>query len=418
MKSKLSIHGGKKVREKDFGYTAPIGKEELDAVTEVIKSKRLSGFYKDFRGGDKVQKFEDDFARYIGTKHAIAVNSGTSALHVTIAAVGIGPGDEVIVPPYTFTATVSSVLMNNAIPVFVDIEYDTFCIDAKKIGPAITKRTKAIIPVHLYGKTADMDSITALAQEYDLKVIEDACQTPGCFYRTKKVGSIGDAGVFSFVETKNMVIGEGGMVTTDDDDIAQRCRMVRNHGEVWTKGKPRQYLSNMLGYNFRMTEIEAALGIEQLKKLDNLNDIRRKNASFLQRELAGFKGIKTPVYNNGEIAHVFPILFDEKKVGISRERFMDAVNAEGVPLVPGYPHPLYMNPIFQEKIAYGDKGCPYSCPFYGESVDYRAVRCETAEDICRRVMYIRQIHYPYTTEDMKDIVKAFSKVFDNLEELK
>lgn len=418
MKEKLAINGGKKVREKDFGYIAPIGNEEFDAVTEVLKSKRLSGFYRDFRGGDRVQKFEDDFARYIGTKHAIAVNSGTSALHVAIGGFGIGPGDEVIVPPYTFTATASSILMNNAIPVFADIDSGTYCINTQKIRAAITRKTKAIIPVHMYGKVVDMDEIMAIAEEYGLKIIEDACQAPGCVYKKRRVGSIGHAGVFSFVETKNIVIGEGGMVTTDDDDVAQRCRLIRNHGEVWTKGKPRQYLSNLLGYNFRMTEIEAALGIEQLKKLEYLNSIRQKNAAFLEKGLKEFKAIKIPAYHDGEIAHVFPMLFDEKTAGISKERFMEAVNAEGVPLVPGYPHPLYKNPIFQEKIAYGDAGCPYACSFYGQEIDYKTVRCEAGEDICRRVMCLQQIHYPYGIEDMKDIVKVFSKVFNNLEELK
>lgn len=418
MKEKLFIQGGPKTRKKDFSYLAPVGQEEIRAVTAVLKKKKLSGFYKDFLGGEYVQKFEKDFARYTDVKNAISVNSGTSALHVAIAAAGIGPGDEVIVPPYTFTATASAVLMNNAVPIFVDIEYDTFCIDSNKVKRAITKRTKAIIPVHLYGKVAPIDRIRDIVSGKDITIIEDACQAPGSKYKGKKVGAIGDIGVFSFVETKNIVIGEGGMITTNDDKIAERCRLIRNHGEVWMKGKPRQYLSNILGYNFRMTEIGAALGIEQLKKLDYLNSIRQKNASFLQQELSKFKGIKVMQFKEGEICHVFPILFDEREVGISRERFMEIINLEGIPLMPGYPHLLYKNPIFQEKIAYGDRGCPYSCPFYGKKIDYKDVRCEVAEDICRRLMYIRQIHYPYGIEDMKDIVHAFDKVFDNLKVLK
>lgn len=414
MKEKLFIHGGDKVRKESFDYIAPIGEEELEAVNALLRQKKLSGFYKDFLGGEKVRGFEKNFADYIGVEHAIAVNSGTSALHTAIAACGVGPGDEVIVPPFTFTATASAVLMNNAVPVFVDIEPGTFCIDPDKIRRAVTQKTKAIIPVHIYGKVVDLDAIKDIVDGRDITIIEDACQAPGCSYKGKMAGSIGDAGVFSFVETKNMVIGEGGMVTTDSDEIAERCRLIRNHGEVWVKGKKREYLSNILGYNFRMTEIQAVLGIEQLKKLEHLNKIRRENALFLHRELARFDGIRAMRYNENEICHLFPILFDEERAGITKERFTELVSSEGIPLSGGYPHPLYKNPVFQEKIAYGDKGCPYSCGIYGGEVDYKKVKCEVAEDVCKRLLCIRQVHYPYGIEDMRDIVKGFDKVLSNV----
>lgn len=414
MKERLFIHGGKKIRNKDFGYLAPIDKEELKAVAKVLKQKKLSGFYKDFLGGERVQEFEKKFAKYIGVEHAIAVNSGTSALHIALAAAGVGPGDEVIVPSFTFTATASAVLMNNAIPIFVDIEPDTLCINPKKIKEAITNKTKAIIPVHIYGKVADMNEIKKIIARKDITIIEDACQAPGCIYKGKKVGSIGDIGCFSFVETKNIVIGEGGMITTGNNKIAQRCRLIRNHGEAWMKGKPRKYLSNILGYNFRMTEIEATIGIEQLKKLNFLNKIRKKNASFLYKNLGKFKGIKILKFNDGEICHIFPVLFDEKDIGISKQKFMDILESEGIPISPGYPHPLYKNPIFKEKIVFGDRGCPYSCNFYNKEINYKKIRCEVAEDVCKRLICIKQIHYPYRIEDMKDIVKAFIKVFENV----
>lgn len=417
MKAELAINGGKKIREKGFGYYAPIGEEEIRATTDVLKEKKLSGFYKDFLGGEKVREFESNFAQYIGAKNAISVNSGTSALHVALAAVGIGPGEEVIVPPLTFTATASAVLMNNAIPRFVDIEPGSLCLDPDKIKRAINKKTRAIIPVHLYGKVAKMDEIKDIVAGKDIRIIEDACQAPGCTYKGEKVGSIGDVGVFSFVETKNMVTGEGGMITTNNDKIAERCRLIRNHGEAYMDGKPRQYLSNMLGYNFRMTEIAAAIGTEQLKKLDYLNGIRKKNASFLHRGLEKFKGITVIGFQENEICHYFPIIFNEE-VGVSKARFIEAINSEGIPLVTGYPHPLYKNPIFQEKITYGKSGCPYSCSFYDEDIDYRNLKCKVTEDICKRLICIRQVHYPYGTDDMEDIVDAFNKVFDNLEELR
>ena len=420
MKEKLFINGGKKVRDKEFAYSAPIGEEERKAVDEVLRSKTLSGFYKDFLGGEKVRGFEKAFAEYTGVKHAISLNSGTSALHVALAACGIGPGDEVIVPPYTFTATATSVLMNNAIPVFADVERDTLCIDPKKIRDMITKKTKAIMPVHLYGKIAKIEEIKEIVAGKEIFIIEDACQAPGCVYKGRKTGNLGDIAAFSFVETKNMVIGEGGMLTTNDDGIAERCRLIRNHGEVWVKGKPRQYLSNMLGFNFRMLEITAALGIAQLKKLEFLNGIRKKNADFLRRNLgnAGFEGIETIKFEEGEICHIFPIIFDEKKIGITRKKFMDILNSEGIPAVTGYSHPLYRNPIFLEKIAYGKRGCPYSCPLYGDKIDYTGVRCEIAEDICEKLICIKEVYYPYGTDDMKDIISSFVKIFSNMDKLK
>ena len=402
MKEKLFIHGGRKARVKEFTYAAPIGHEEINSVNEVLKTKRLSGFYKDFLGGERVQRFEKDFARYTGTKYAVAFNSGTSALHAALAACGVEAGDEVIVPPFTFTATASSVLMVGAIPVFVDVDPDTFCIDPERIKMAITDKTRAVMPVHIYGKVADMDMITAIARERGLKVIEDACQSPGCGYKSRKVGSIGDAGVFSFVETKNMVIGEGGMVTTDSDEITRRCRLVRNHGEVWKQGGPRDYISRLLGYNFRLTEIQAALGIEQLKKLDHLNSVRKENALYLERELGALRGFKTMRYDGNEIPHLYPVLYDEAAAGLSKDRFIELAASEGVPLSRGYPQPLYKTPIFEERAKKAERG---------------QIKCSVSEDVCRRLICIPFIHHPYNTGDMAEIVKAFEKILDNIEEI-
>ncbi len=380
MREKLFIHGGKKTRTRDFGYIAPIGDEEIRSVNEVLKSRRLSGFYKDFLGGRMVRKFEEDFAKYIGTRHAIAFNSGTSALHAALLACGVERGDEVIVPPFTFTATGSSVLMAEGTCVFADVDPDTFCIDPEAVEAAITERTKAIMPVHIYGKVCDMDRITAIAEKHNLKIIEDACQSPGCRHKGRMVGSIGDAGAFSFVETKNMVIGEGGMVTTNSDEIADWCRLARNHGEVWTEGRPREYISRVLGYNFRMTEIHAAMGIEQLKKLDSLNGTRIKNVSFLQKELGRFDGLKAMQYKEGEICHLYPVLYDEGKIGIEKKKFIDVMASEGIPLSGGYPNPLYRTPIFQDRAARAGQ---------------KNIECMVAEDICRRLVCIPSVYRPY-----------------------
>ena len=242
-----------------------IGDEEIEEVVKVLKS----GF---IAQGPKVAEFEEKFAEYIGVKHAVATSSGTTALHTALLALGIKAGDEVVTTPFTFAATSNSVLYVGAKPVFVDVNPETYNIDPEKIAEAITDKTKAIMPVHLYGQPADMDPIREIADENDLKVIEDAAQAHGAVYRGKMVGSMGDAACFSFYPTKNMTTSEGGMVTTDDGATADAARAIRAHGES------QRYTHVMLGYNFRMTDVAAAIGLAQLKKLDTFNGKRIENA--------------------------------------------------------------------------------------------------------------------------------------------
>ena len=416
MLKKLAIFGGKPVRNKKFKYEAPIGVEEKNAVMDLMDTKVLSGFFKNFEGGVKVQEFERLWAHTFGTKDAIAVNSGTSALHAAIAAAGVGPGDEVIVTSYSFTATAASIIMNNAIPIFCDINPTTFTIDVTKIENLITDRTKAIIPVHLFGQPADMDTIMDIAKKYELIVIEDTCQAPGTKYKDQITGSIGHLGVFSTVETKNLVTGEGGVIVTSDKDLAYRCRLIRNHGEAYMEGRPRDYLSNMLGYNFRPTEIQAAIGIEQLKKLNTINDNKNNLANYLIKNLQDIKGIVLPRCSNNEdiVHHLLCLQYDHKETGISRDRYMEALNAEGIEVTKGYPHPMYMNPIFTEKIAFGTKGCPFTCSIYGKDIHYGPGLCPIAEAVCDKAIFITHIRPPNTLEDMKDIVTGFKKVNDSL----
>jgi len=397
MAEKLYIHGGSKVRTKPFEYLAPLGEEEMRAAEEVIRSKQLSGFYKNNLGGERVREFEADFAKYLGVKYAISVNSGTSALHVALAAAGIGEGDEVIVPPFTFTATAAAVRMVGAYPVFVDVDPDTFCLDPSLVEAAITEKTKAIMPVHIYGKVADLARLQEIATRRNLLLIEDACQAPGALHDGVKVVAIGVMGIFSFVETKNIVIGEGGMITTNDDGIAERCRLVRNHGEAWVTGTPREYWSQILGYNFRLDEVAAAIGIEQMKKLDQFNEVRKENAAYLEFGLGTIPGLKTLHYKEGEVCHLFAVLIDESVFGVSRIDCIELLASEGIPASAGYPHPLYKNPVFQE------------C----KERDYASVHCKVAEDICSRLICLQRMHVPFTVEDMKDVVRAFEKIYEN-----
>ncbi|MFC2006410.1 DegT/DnrJ/EryC1/StrS family aminotransferase [Chloroflexota bacterium] len=424
-KGKLAMLGGEPVRRKPVSPFPMIEEEEINAVNEVLRAGHLSQFAASrgpqFHGGRKVSEFEEKFAQYHDANYAIAVNSGTAALHIAIAAAGIGPGDEVIVPPYTFTATATSVLMHNAIPVFVDVDPKTYCIDPTKIEKAITPYTKAIIPVHLLGHPADMDSIMKIAKKHRLIVLEDCAQSPGAKFMGRLVGTIGELGAFSFQETKNMMTGEGGMVITNDKELAERCHMLRNHGEAVIEGKSRSYISNIVGWNYRTTEIEAAIGIEQLKKLDRFNEIRIANSRFLSSKLSGIRGINIPYEAPGvfHAYHVYGMTYDEEEMGIPRRIFLDALNAEGIPFTPGYPHPLYENPLFKQQVAYGDQGCPFTCKFYQGDVNYNPGICPVAEDLCsRKAMWFFGIRPPATLGDMQEVVSAFMKIIENLDKLR
>ena len=318
-----------------------IADEEIEEVVKVLKS----GF---IAQGPKVAEFEKKFAEYIGVKHAVATSSGTTALHTALLAAGIKAGDEVITTPFTFAATSNSALYVGAKPVFVDIDPETYNIDPKKLEEAVTDKTRAIIPVHLYGQPADMDPICKIAEEHDLVVIEDAAQAHGAIYNDKKAGSIGDAGCFSFYPTKNMTTSEGGMITTDNDEIAETARIIRAHGES------ERYTHVVLGYNFRMTDIAAAIGLVQLKKLDKFNAKRSENAAYLTEHIEKIDGIKAP-YAPENVKHVFhqyTIRVDKAK----RDELIKFLNEEGVGTGIHYPKPIYTQKLYK------DLGIEASCP--------------------------------------------------------
>jgi len=345
-----------------------ISDEEKNAVMDVLNSKMLT-----LLAGDVVKEFEKEFAQYIGVKHAIAVNSGTAALHITIASLDIGPGDEVIVPPFTFIATASSVLQNNAIPIFADIDNKTYTLDPESVKEKITKKTKAIIPVHLAGITADLGALMDIAEDYNLSLIEDACQSHGAKYNGKRVGSIGEFGTFSFYPSKNMTTGEGGIITTNDTHLARQCRLLRHHGE------PRWYTYNRLGWNYRMTEIQGAIGRVQLKKLDEYVKIRNENALYLSR--------------------IHPEI-----IGLDKDQFISKFPRSKIL----YPKPLYETKLFQKKIAY-PKGCPWSCPFYGEDVDYSKIKLPVVERVAREIFAL-DIYPGISKEELDDNIKVLKNI--------
>jgi perosamine synthetase len=369
--------------------------EEQKAVIEVMKSQMLT-----LLAGNVVKSFEKEFAEYMGVKHAIAINSGTAALHVAIASLDIGPGDEVIVSPFTFIATASSVLHNNAIPIFADIDNSTYTLDPDSVKAKITDRTKAIIPVHLAGITADMDPLLEIAQENNIATIEDACQSHGAKYKGKQSGSIGDLGTFSFYPSKNMTTGEGGIITTNSDNLAEQCRLLRHHGE------PSWYVYNRLGWNYRMTEIQGAIGRVQLKKLDSYIKIRNDNAKYVTEAIEDIEGIDPPFVPdyckpafNYWIGRIHPEI-----IGLNKPQFLEKF--------PGgkilYPKPLYKTKLFLEKIAY-PKGCPWSCPFYGKEIDYSYIDLPVVEKVASEIFAL-DIHPKTTKADLDENLRIIKKL--------
>jgi len=400
----LALFGGTPVRSRPFPVHPIIGAGEKAAVLRVLDSGRLSTFHSNFLGGEHVQRFERQFADYHGVRHAVAVNSGTAALHVAVAAAGVERGDEVLVPSYTFTATASAVLMHQAIPVFVDVDPRTLCLDVEQAARLITPRTKAIVPVHLLGNVCAMESIVALAQAHGLAVIEDTAQAPGASRAGRFAGTWGDAGAFSFQETKNLMTGEGGMLITNRDDLAERARLVRNHGEAWVAGKPRSYVADLLGWNYRMTELEAAIGSEQLARLDEWNARRRELAQLLTERLPS-AGLTPQEVDPGvtHAYHIYGLRYDEVQTGVPRRAILEALRAEGVPASPGYPHPLYRNSLFQGH----------------ERGEYRRVYHPVAERLCSsEAIWLSVVRPPATPQDMQDIIGAFEKVWGQMDQLR
>jgi len=321
-----------------------LGEEELAAVKEVLASGHLVQ-------GPKVKAFEDAFAAYLGRKHAVAVSNGTTALHVALLAHGIHAGDEVLIPPLTFFATASTVLMAGGRPVFVDIDKASYNMDPEKVAGAITRKTAAVLPVHLYGQTAAMDPILEAAKDHDIPVIEDAAQAHGAEYKGKKAGNLGTTACFSFYATKNMTTGEGGMVATDDDEVAEKARLLRAHGEA------SKYEHVMLGYNYRMTEMAAAIGLVQLRKLEAWVRRRRENAKALTKGLSEIEGLVPPAEGNWMVhAYYQYIVRAEPAFRLSRDEIVTELAEEGVGCRPSYPGPLYAQKALRDRKVRGK--CP------------------------------------------------------------
>ena len=420
------------MREHAFEERHVIGDAEKKAALEVLEGQELSGFLaapgKYFNGGHYLQAFENDWKQRFGYQHAIGVNSWTSGLMSIIGAIGIEPGDEVICPPYTMSASSTCVLFYGGIPVFADIEEDSFCIDPDSIEARITPRTRAIMVVHLFGGTANMSRINEIAAKHNLIVIEDAAQAPGVTYQGQSVGTIGHIGGFSLNFHKHLHSGEGGMVVTDDENLALRCQMIRNHGENYVDYYPDLPIDNTIGGNYRLTEILAAIGHAQMDGLTTLLQTRNTLAAQLNRRFSEIEGLTPPTIREGctHAWYLYPMRYDSEQIGLPRSLFVDAVNAElpkpktieSVPMTQGYVRPLYLSRVYQEKIAIGRKGFPFNTN-PGVEYDYREGICPVTERLYRSELVLTGLmREPLTVEDMNAVADAVEKVVHNAAEIR
>lgn len=411
-----------KIRTRPFTPYNPIGEEEVMAAESVVKSGVLSDFIgakydSKFLGGKNVQEFEKRWADYHKIKYAVSFNSATSALISSIGALGILPGDEVIVIGYSMCISATAPLFYDAIPVFVDIEEDYYCMDPKRIEGKITKRTKAILPVDIFGQSSDMVEINKIAKKHNLKVLNDASHVPGARYLDGYAGTFGDIGVYSLNQHKIIHCGEGGIAVTNNEELALRLRLIRNHAEAVVSGmKTKVNLVNLIGGNYRLPEIEAAIAIEQLKKLPKLLEQRIELANYLTENLIKLDFLTVPKLRDKaqHVYYLYPIRFNEEIAGISRAKYIENINALGIPLhklAGGYVKPIYTEPIFVKKDEFKN-GYPYNLVSESERQDYNynKVDCPVIEKFYHHEFIVTAYNYPPLTKtDMDDIIKAFEK---------
>jgi perosamine synthetase len=409
---KPALLGGTPAVPQPLPAYSSIGPDEIAAVTRVAASGTLSGFYgswgDEFLGGPVVKAFEAAWRARFGSKHAVSVNSNTSGLIAAMGAVGVTPGSEVIVPPFTMSATAIAPLFYGGVPVFADIDAETFTLDPEAVRRAISPRTKAILAVNLFGHPAHLSELRKIADEHKIKLIEDNAQAPFAKDNGRYTGSIGDIGIYSLNYHKHIHTGEGGVCVTEDDDLARRLQMIRNHAENIVEPLGIEDPTNLLGFNFRMTELSAAVGIEQLKHADKHIERRRALAEALTEATRGLEGLSPTVVREGceHVYYLWSLRIDEAKLGLTREQFSKALAAEGFPHFNGYLRPLYMLPVFQKRAAFGG-----GYPFNLSEVRYPAGLCPVAERMWKRELLCFEV-CAYAVDDraLSEMTHALKKV--------
>ncbi len=415
---KLAIDGGTPIRSKNpIVETDYFTDEELDAVVDVMKSARI-------RRGSLTLEYEKQIAEKLNVKHALAVTSGTTTLHIAMAALGIGPGDEVIVTPYTFIASDTCVLEQNAIPIFADVDPVTLTLDPADVERKVTKRTKAIIPVSITGTPVNIEPIMDIAEKYNLYVVEDSAQSVGSTYHGRYEGryggTVGHIGSFSTVTGKIMSTGEGGFVVTNDDDLYDKMWGFMDFGRKKSQGPASKYHWSLPCTNYRGTEFQAAVGIQQLKRLDLMNQKRTENAHYLNEKLKDLPGIVLPPeVPYGERVYFYYVLRILPEVlGTDMLNMAIALAAEGTYNLnylstTRWMVPQHLEPLFVNKTGYGGTKCPFECPWYEGKVDYYKGLCPVSEKACDEVFWLASVHPLLEKQDLDDIAEAVRKVILN-----
>ena len=417
-----ALLGGKRTVPEGFIKPWPeVTDADREAVLEVLNAPN-------FAAQQKVQSdgIAQEWADYMGVKHCIPVNSGTAALHMCVAGLGIGAGDEVIVPAFTFWASAAAVLHHNAVPVFVDINPRTHCIDPELIEAPISPRTKAIMPVHIHGMPADMDPILEIAERHGLSVIEDVAQAHGARYKGRLCGAMGDTAGYSTQASKVLSSGcQGGLFTTDDDEVYERASLLQYFGERVTVGREReeqQYNAEGLGWMYRGDMLSQAFVRSQMRRLDENNALRVRNCEYLTEHLSEMPGVQTPRVPEGR-EHVFynyVVGFDPEPLGLDvspralREKVQEALKAEGVPVGQWQTRSVPAQDVFQSRHGYGG-GCPWRC--VDSDVTYNVEDYPRANDFVDSHFYVFDVNPPNGLELMELYVQAFRKVMDNVERL-
>jgi perosamine synthetase len=411
-KGSLALLGGKPVRTKHFPSWPVIGTNDREAWSKVLESGRWCRL-----NGQYAHTFENAYAELTGARHCLATANGTSALITSLNALGIGPGDEVLVPPYTFTATINAVLLQHALPVFVDTDRQTFQIDATKIEPAITSRTACIMPVHLGGNAADLDVLLAIGKKHSIPVVEDACQAHLGEWKGKKVGSWGTTGCFSFQASKNLNSGEGGAVLTNDSALYEKCYAFHNNG---TSRAGRRSTAGYAygGANLRMTEFQASLLVTQMARLEEQSKTREENARYLTRQIQEIPGISPARSYPGctrNAYHLYMFRYDpEQFAGVPRERFIKALGAEGIPCSGGYT-PLNRESFLTEAIHSKGFQSIYGADRLGAYEKNN--HCPENDRLCTEAVWFTQTMFIGERTDMDQIAEAIRKIHRHAAEL-
>lgn len=424
--AKLALLGGSPCIAEEIPRYNTMGEEEAQAASDVVRSGVLSGFHgswnERFYGGPRVREFESAWAETFQVRNAVTLNSWTSGLVASMGAAGVGPGDEVIVSPWTMSASATAILAWGGIPVFVDIREDTFNLDVEAVRRAITSRTRAIMVPDIFGQGADLDGLMALADEHGLLVMEDAAQAPYARDGGRFVGTLGHMGGFSLNYHKHIHTGEGGVFVTDDDDLAERVRLIRNHGEVIAQRRPELQLPNLVGYNLRMGEVEAAIGMCQLRKLPDLAARKSEVGAALSRGLGDLPGLHTPVVKPHctHVYYIYGIRFDVDALGVDRAALLQALRAEGVPMIlEGY-QLIHLLPLYRQRIAFGPQGFPWRGRSGPDSqVTYAPGLCPVAERLHHReLLGLHTCALDLGPRECDLIIQAFQKIWENLDPLR